>query len=142
MPVPMITSQIIASSKSVDAGWSFLQFVGCRSSASKDGKSVNHFFEFEAISGPNSSEDNKGRRVTNMVNGQGLATGITEACNSYIGMMSALTGLSAEDLSGKDIDETQLVGKKIWAEIHDETREGRVNKKFVNFLPEGLTPDW
>jgi hypothetical protein len=140
MPIPMISPQILASSKAVDDGWTLFELMAVRNQASKDGKSVNYFWEFEAVQGPNSSQDNKGRRATNTVNTAGLETGITAACNNYIGMISCLTGLSAEDLVGQSVDEQALIGKKIWADIGTTIRDGKPQKNFNAFCPSNVIP--
>ena len=114
--------------------------MGVRSQASKDSKSVNYFWEFEAVCGPNSSEENKGRRVTNMVNGAGLEAGITQVCAGYIGMIAGLTGLSAEEIAEREIDETTLIGKKVWADVGERTVEGKVFKDFRAWSPANVLP--
>lgn len=140
MPIPMISDKILASSKAVENGWSLFELMGVRASPSSDGKSVNYFWEFEAIQGPNSSEENKGRRATNCVNTAGLAAGIQQACSNYIGMLSALTGIPGADIVNETIDESVLIGKKLWADITTTIREGKTQKNFVGFSPENDIP--
>lgn len=140
MPIPMITEQILASSKAVEDGWSLFELVEVRDEASKDGKSKNYFWVFEAVQGPNSSEENKGRRITNTINTAGLAAGIREACNSYIGMLSALTDLPAEEVVGKAIDENVLIGKQIWGDIIETTSGGKSYKNFRAYSPKSEIP--
>jgi hypothetical protein len=130
----------MASSKAVEDGWTCFELMAVRSQASKDGKSVNYFWEFEAIQGPQSSEENKGRRATNTVNTAGLESGITSACNNYIGMLAALTELPADELVGKSIDEQVLIGKQIWADIGTTIRDGKPQKNFNAFSPKNLIP--
>ena len=140
MPIPMISEQIMASSKAVEDGWTLFELMAVRSQASKDGKSVNFFFEFEAVQGPQSSEENKGRRATNTVNTAGLQTGITQACNNYIGMLAALSELPASELVGQEVDEQALIGKQIWADIGTTIRDGKPQKNFNAFTPKSIIP--
>lgn len=141
MPVPLITPKLIASSRPIELGWSLLVLDGPpRSEKSRDGESVNYFFDFTAELGPGNSDVNKGRSTTYMVSGKALDGGIREVCTVYLQLMSALTGLSAEELTNQDINENALVGKKVWADISERFVDGKAYKEFKAFAPSNVIP--
>lgn len=140
MPLPKLTEKIIASSKPLEVGWSLFTLKETRATAAKSGKGTNYFFDFEADCGPNSSEDNKGRSATLMINGTGLEAGIAEVCAAYYGMLSALTGLSANELTNQALDENALVGKKMWAEVKHRIVEGKTFLDWTQFSPASEMP--
>lgn len=125
MPLPKLTAKIIASSKEIEIGWSLLELKDTRSQAAKSGNGTNYFFDFEAVSGPNSSEENAGRSVTFMVSGGGLEAGISDVCATYFGLLYGLTGLPQEDLKDMQVDENALKGKRCWAMIDSRVVEGK-----------------
>jgi hypothetical protein len=127
---------LIASTKPLVPGWSLLTLTKTpNSKPAKSGDGVNYYFEFEAEAGPNNSEENKGRTVTYMVSGGALDAGITDVTAPYLQMMCALTGLTESQLSGQDIDESALVGRKVWANIGERAVDGKTYKDFKCFSP-------
>jgi hypothetical protein len=141
MPIPKITDQLIASTKPCVPGWSLLVLEKIpRAQSAKTGNSVNYFFDFVAIAGPNNSEENKDRGITYMVSGSGLEAGIAEVSGPYLQLMCALTGLTAEQLNGADIDDSVLVGKQVWADIGKRSVEGKEYNDFKCFVPANEIP--
>ena len=131
MPIPKITSALINSTKECLPGWSlFTLHEAPRANKAQKGNSVNYFFKFEAQSGPLNSDENKGRLVTLMISAGALEAGISNVCATYYGMLSALTGLSGEELVDKEIDDNALVGKSLWVDLDWDVQEG---KKYANF---------
>lgn len=141
MPIPKITEQIAQAGIPIALGVSLLEFIGSRSAPSKGGNGVNYFFEFQAVCGPQMSEENKGRKVTYMVYGPNLeGGGFEDVQNVYKQFTSSITGLTAEELIGVDIEDSQIVGKKVWADISERTQDGKTYKDFKGFYPEDRPP--
>ena len=140
MPIPLITTELIAKSKTCDNGWSLLQLEDVRSQAAAKGNGVNTFFDFEAISGPGNSDDNAGRRITYLVSGAGLEAGVADVINIYIQLLCALTNSTAAEIQGQEIDEKNLIGLKVWADIGERAVEGKLYKDFKCFSPADATP--
>jgi hypothetical protein len=141
MPLPKITDQLIASTRTVDPGWSLLVLTEPPTTKqAASGNSDNHFFKFQAEVGPNNSEENKGRLVTYMVSESALEFGIADVSGPYLQMMCALSGLTATELNGQEVDEKALVGRKVWALIGDKEREGKIQKEFHAFAPATEVP--
>lgn len=138
MPIPMITEQILASTKPLLPGWNLLQLVSTRNVPS--GNSVNYWFDFEVVSGPGNTEDNKSKKTSFMVAGNGLVAGIDSLCRAYQQLLSSLTGLSGEELQGKEVDETKLVGGKVWSEIDHRINDGKEFPDFKKFAPANQIP--
>jgi hypothetical protein len=111
-----------------------------RSSPSKSGDGVNYFFDFEAIQGPNSGDENVGRRVTMMISGKALDAGVGEVCAQYYGAMCALTGATPAEIKDQEIDESRLVGQKLWSDIQDRIVDGKTYKDFRQFSPSTEVP--
>lgn len=142
MPLPQLTDKIINASKILLPGWSLLTLADApRSQAGKgDKKGVNYFFEFEAQDGPGNASDNKGRRVTLMISGNALDQVIPEVCETYYGMLSALTGLSGAEIVGKEIDDNALVGKSMWVNVAFRVNEGKSYPEFKEISPSTVIP--
>lgn len=139
MPIPKITPQVAAASTPLILGHSLLHFVGSRSASSSSG-GTNYFFDFEAECGPQFSEDNKGRKVTYMVSGGALESGIEQVCAPYNQMMCALTGLTTRDLVNVEVTDEMLAGKKVWADIQERIQDGKSYKDFKAFYPSDCPP--
>lgn len=140
MPIPMISAEILAKSKSCDNGWSLLQLEGVRFNPAANGKGVNTFFDFVAVSGPGNSDDNAGRTISWMVAGAALAAAVPEVVNTYIQFICAVTELSPAEVVGQEIDENKLIGQKVWADIGDRPVEGKLYKDFKCFSPASAIP--
>lgn len=140
MPIPMISAEIYAKSKTCENGWSLLELDAVRFNPSNNGKSVNTFFDFTAVSGPNNSDDNAGRKISYMVAGGAIEAGVADAVNVYIQFICAMTDLSPQEVIGAEVDENKLIGRKVWAEIGDKPVEGKLYKDFKCFSPAGTIP--
>lgn len=141
MPLPRITDKILSASQPIIPGWSLLVLTGVpRSQPSKSGDGVNYFFDFEAIQGPNSGEENIGRRVTLMISGKALEAGVGEVCAQYYGTMCALTGLTPAEIKDAEVDESRLVGQELWADIQDRIVDGKTYKDFRQLYPATEVP--
>lgn len=141
MPIPKITEQIAAAGIPLTLGVSLLEFTGSRSAKSKNSDGVNYFFEFNCIMGPQHSEENKNRRVTYLVYGPNLSEGGFEDVQKVYGQfMSAITGMTAEELVGIDVEDDQIIGKRVWADVGETVKDGRTFKQFKGFYPEDKPP--
>lgn len=141
MPLPKLTDKILASTKEIEEGWSLLELNEIRATAAKnEGGGTNYFFEFEAISGPNSMDTNKGRSATMMINGKGLDSGISSVCAAYVGAICALTGSTEEEVLGAELDENLLKGKRCWADVQRRIVDGKSYLDFRAFSPENVVP--
>lgn len=139
MPLPKITEKIVASTKPLSLGWSLLELKDIRTGSARSG-GTNYFFEFEAISGPNSSDENKGRSVTMLINGGALESGISEACAAYTGCICALTNSTEADVTGAELDENALKGSKCWADVGQRIVDGKTYWDFRGFSPATEVP--
>lgn len=140
MPIPRITPEILAKSKSCENGWSLFELLDISSSEAKSGKGVNTYFHFTALSGPGNSEDNVGREISYIVSGSGVEAGISDVVNVYTQLLCALTDSTAEEIVNAEIDEQFLLGKRVWGEVGDRPYEGKMYKEFKTFAPDGATP--
>ena len=141
MPIPKITNKLVKSAEPVQLGWNLLVLSEVpRAQASSSGNSVNYFYDFTIEAGPGNSTENAEKSITYMVNGAALEAGITEVCGPYLQLMGALTGLTAEELVDKEINENQLVGRKVWADIGERIVEGKSYKDFKCFTPATQIP--
>jgi hypothetical protein len=137
MPIPLITPEILASATPVAPGWNYLEFVKVRQ---QEDNPANYFYDFTVLDGPADSHENKGKKATNFISMNAINSGVADATASWLGMLSALTGLDGKDLVGKVIDENALVGRKLWALIKQEVYQNRPQLKFVAFSPDGSVP--
>jgi hypothetical protein len=140
MPLPRITDDLIASSQPVKEGWSLFELVGIRSMATADGTSLNHFFDFMGMSGPGNSAENSKRKFAFMVNSKGLDAGIPEVIGPYIQCLTALVKADVAELKNVDLEESKLVGKRVWAEVFNDIVDGKTYKKVRAFSPEDVIP--
>jgi hypothetical protein len=141
MPLPRLTEKILASTKEIEEGWSLLELKEVRAASAKnEGGGTNYFFDFEAISGPNSGDTNKGRSATMMINGKGLDAGIAQVCAAYVGCICALTGSTEAEVLGADLDEDRLKGRKCWADIQRRIVDGKSYLDFRAFSPVNVVP--
>lgn len=140
MPIPLITSKILASGTPVIVGWNLIELNDVRASPAKSGASTNYFFDFTIHVGPQNSMDNKDKSCTLMISGAALEQGIEDACGAYYQMLSCLTGSPAADLICQEIDENSLKGRKCWAMIQKKTYDGKEQNDFKAFMPPDQVP--
>jgi hypothetical protein len=139
MPI-VITQDILAATLQPEAGWCLLQLTGYKEKENKDRTGMDMLFAFECVSGPGNSNVNKGRRVYHTVYANAIAAMVPEECRKYIELISALSGLSKEQLAGESFDPSDFVGRTVWGEIKDEPYEGRIMKRINSFAPDDVVP--
>lgn len=140
MPLPKLTEKIVAATKPLEVGWSLLELMDVRSAKATSGNSMNTFFEFEAVSGPNSSAENKGRAVTMLINSAALEKGIFETCSSYDSFLCAITNTTRDKLMDVSIEEDALKGRKVWCDVQKRLVDGKTYWDFRQFMPDGEVP--
>jgi hypothetical protein len=135
MPLPRLTQKLVASGKPLTPGWSLLEFQNIRDNPTKD----LYFWEFQAVTGPQSSDENAQRTVTLMISGKALESGVSEVCNAYTGILCGLLQMTEEQLVEKDIDPALfnqiLAGKRVWVDVQFTVSEGKSYPSFKQFSP-------
>mgnify|MGYP001615985462 CR=1 FL=1 len=140
MPLPVLTQKIVNASLRPETGWSLLELKDIRSQKAKEKESINYFFDFECLSGPDGSQKNQGRSITLMINGGGLASGIPEVCNIYNQALCALLNTTYDNVVGKEVKDDHLIGKTMWCKFDYRTVEGNLYPDFKAIQPSNEIP--
>lgn len=140
MPI-LITKDIIAATKQPQAGWTLLELREFKIKANKKSPGViDYYWTFECIAGPGNSMENAGRNFTVIIYGNALSANVTEANALLVGLSTAMSHRTAEELEGQEVAFEKMTGIKVWCEIKDEVFEGRILKKANCFTPDDVIP--
>ena len=140
MPI-LITKEIIAATKQPKAGWNLLELRDFKPKVNKKSQGViDYYWTFECIAGPGNTEENAGRSFTVIIYGNALTTNVTEANALLVGLSTAITKKTMEELEGQEIAFEKMEGARVWCEIKDEPFEGRILKKANCFTPDDVVP--
>lgn len=130
MPLPMITPELLASSRPLMDGWNLVTITGIRTQPKESG-SVNYFIDFIVKSGPGTTTDNVGKKSSWMVSGGGLAAGIDDLCKSYIQFVVAVTGVAPDQVLNSNLPDEAFVNHDVWVKIGKTISAD--GKKYTNF---------
>lgn len=145
MPTLSLTKEMINRSKPPELGWSHATLISVNSNPAKSGNGVNYFFQFQCESGPQDSDDNKGRTITYMVNtgsvGLDGSSGVPFIYERFMNFVSAILDTPRVDLDADDYNLDLWVQKTCWIKVGIETQKnGQSDIKIVDFAPSSIVP--
>lgn len=140
MPMISLTQEAIDRGKYPEIGWSNAELHEIREAKAASGTSINYFFEFVLLSGPENKEDNKGRYQTFLVNSAGLKNGNKNAVTMFKNMVAALNGSRPDEIGADDYNTDHLKGKTCWIKIEVQTQEGKLIYSVTDFSADAEIP--
>lgn len=148
MPKIILPSEVLNATKPPENGWSKAQLVKTSENMASNKESMNYYFEFVCLDGPNGAKTNEGRSITQFFNGKNL--GLVSGYNAYqprveefLNMITCLSGRSRQEINsmedGYDVD--KLEGRVCYIKVHPKTNQnGEQQAAVIDYAPENKPP--
>jgi hypothetical protein len=148
MPMIKLPTDVLNATRPPENGWSKAQLVKTSENMASNKESMNYYFEFVCLDGPNGSKTNEGRSLNQMYNGKNL--GMVPGYNAYqprveefLSMIVALSGKSKLEVlameDGYDVD--RLVGRTCWIKVSTKAdQNGNQQSTIIDYSPDQIVP--
>lgn len=147
MPKITLPPEVRNATKPPDNGWSRAQLVKTSENIASNKESMNYFFEFVCLDGPNGQKVNEARSITKFFNGKnlGIAPGsraFQPKVEEFINMLGSLSKKTRQEiLDMEDYEVDKLEGKVCWIKVGAGTdQNGLQQAQIVDFMPEDRKP--
>lgn len=143
MPL-VITSQILKSADQMKIGWSLVKCISVKEQVTNN-KSVT-IMDFEGISGPGNSDDNKERLLSHFIYHAAINGDrpVPDVVADLIRMFAAFEECTIDEakiaLNGQELNFGEWVGRKVYIEVVDNVYEGKAQKRIRSWAPGSTVP--
>ena len=148
MPKIKLPNEVLNATKPPENGWSKAQLVKTSENMASNKESMNYFFEWVCLDGPNGATTNEGRSHNQMFNGKNL--GMVAGYNAYqprveefLNMIVCLSGKTKAEVSemedGYDVD--RLEGRTCYIKVATrQDQNGNPQATIIDYGPENKIP--
>lgn len=147
MPRITLPPEVLNATKPPENGWAKAQLVKTSENIAGNKESMNYFFEWVCLDGPNGAKVNEGRSITQFFNGKNL--GLVPGFNAYqprveefLNMITCLSGRTRKEVAemdGYDVD--KLEGRVCYIKVATkQDQNGNPQAAVVDYAPESKPP--